>query len=884
MRRREEVVRGLFTRQTIALTLAVAFVGSLMVDSFVNIMPGLVSEFYRLAAGLVATILGARFSIRVFDRLRHDFPIRASAWRFLSLATLIWGAGWITYGTLRFGFHMESAQIVTRWFEVTAALMAASGMALLMYSWPITGRMRLLLDSVIATSSVAVLSWYFVITPVWHATPGTTMHKALAIFEPTACTILLFAAIVLLIVASGVKRMTASVTILGVSGLALGLSGIIDMIVAKAPWIGQLELNRFLAPWGWMCLALAAKWWSDEQETARDAKSELRQTLKPLSAMSISGPYAVAVLSFGLVAVRELQERGHVSGAIFYMGATLMSLIVLRQVLTLVDNQKLGVQLAEFNQGLEFTIDRRTKQLQSLYSLAKAIGNSLDLEGVIKNSTDHAMHALHADAYILNLTPFAFSAHARVGQIVRQAGLEENKWILDQLNILETPWAASFGTLHDPTFARHGKYCIAPVLFKGRGYGWLCMIRWEEGFDKSEASLLESIGIEVGTALENARLYEIARQMADVDPVSGLLNHRAAQERFDFAFRYAKEQKEPVSVLMIDVNNFKFFNDTYGHLAGDHVLKSVAKILRESCRPHDVPARYGGDEFLVVLPNTTLARAEELVESIQQRVAREGYPEPGSDRVIPYALSIGSAAYPEEATSRHELLSIADKNMYQAKRAASGGAPSARRSTVRNSDASPDGFDLLDSMITAVDNKDYYTRAHSEEVTEYALWIAHELGLSEEAMKTIRIAGLLHDVGKIGIPDEILRKPGHLTDEEFEVMRQHPVVGAFMVSNIPGLGDIVPGVKHHHERFDGKGYPDRLAGEAIPLLARILSVPDAFSAMTTDRPYRKGMDWRTAFTKIDEGSGTQFDPVIVAAFGRALERRKPAQQEIARAA
>jgi putative nucleotidyltransferase with HDIG domain len=176
-------------------------------------------------------------------------------------------------------------------------------------------------------------------------------------------------------------------------------------------------------------------------------------------------------------------------------------------------------------------------------------------------------------------------------------------------------------------------------------------------------------------------------------------------------------------------------------------------------------------------------------------------------------------------------------------------------------------------MITAIDHKDHYTRRHSEEVTEYALWIAEELGLSEEQKHALRLGGLLHDVGKIGIPDSVLLKPGLLTAEEYEAMKQHTVLGAVMLAALPEMEKIVPLARSHHERWDGQGYPDGLAGEQIPLLARILAVADAFSAMTTDRPYRKGMDVPAALTELQRHRGTQFDPAIVDVFVAAVQKR-----------
>lgn len=181
-------------------------------------------------------------------------------------------------------------------------------------------------------------------------------------------------------------------------------------------------------------------------------------------------------------------------------------------------------------------------------------------------------------------------------------------------------------------------------------------------------------------------------------------------------------------------------------------------------------------------------------------------------------------------------------------------------------------FEVLDALITAVDNKDHYTRKHSEDVTEYALWIAAELGLPEETMRTLRIGGLLHDVGKIGVPDEILRKPGRLTPEEFENMKRHPRLGELIVGGIPGMESILDVVRSHHERWDGKGYPDQLSGEQIPFMGRLLAVADAFSAMTTDRPYRKGLAFDAALEEIRANIGTQFDPIMAEAFLSAFEK------------
>jgi putative nucleotidyltransferase with HDIG domain len=176
-------------------------------------------------------------------------------------------------------------------------------------------------------------------------------------------------------------------------------------------------------------------------------------------------------------------------------------------------------------------------------------------------------------------------------------------------------------------------------------------------------------------------------------------------------------------------------------------------------------------------------------------------------------------------------------------------------------------------MVTSVDNKDKYTRQHSEDVCKYALWLAQELRLSDETMRLIRIGAMLHDVGKIGVPAEILRKPGHLTDEEYEAIKQHPSLGAMIVGAVPGMEGIVDAVRYHHERWDGKGYPDKLAGTDIPMIGRIMAVADAFSAMTTNRTYRAGMEWGKAVSEIAKGAGTQFDPLMARAFCNVVRWR-----------
>jgi diguanylate cyclase (GGDEF)-like protein/putative nucleotidyltransferase with HDIG domain len=333
---------------------------------------------------------------------------------------------------------------------------------------------------------------------------------------------------------------------------------------------------------------------------------------------------------------------------------------------------------------------------------------------------------------------------------------------------------------------------------------------------------------------------------------------------------------------MMDLNDFKFFNDTYGHPVGDRVLQSVARTLHSVRRDTDILGRYGGDEFIAILPGTDGAGGRRFAERLRAHMAQNGFcndegSTPGSS--IPIVMSCGVASFPADSDNHHELVAMADANLYQAKLSQAGIETTSEvgrsRCRLRTDGGS---FEFLEGLVAAVDNKDAYTRRHSEDVTEFALWIADELGFAEEAMHTIRVGGLLHDVGKIGVPDGILRKPGALSKEEFEVVKRHPVLGALIVSGIPDMAPIVDIVRSHHERWDGKGYPDGLCGENIPLLGRLMAVADAFSAMTTTRPYRLAMSWDVALREIEAGSGIQFDPHMTQAFLQAADKRRHAER------
>jgi diguanylate cyclase (GGDEF)-like protein len=354
----------------------------------------------------------------------------------------------------------------------------------------------------------------------------------------------------------------------------------------------------------------------------------------------------------------------------------------------------------------------------------------------------------------------------------------------------------------------------------------------------------------------------------DRDTLTGTLNHGALVDRVAAGIERARADQVAIGVALIDIDNFRSLNETYGHDAGDQALLTVVDVLRESL-PDDVEfGRYGPDEFLVVAPAGSVHTMIDVLERMRSILVDRSLQFETSER-LPLTVSAGVCLFPDHADSVTALMTAMALTLQEAKASGGDAVRVAGRSTEPELETRT--FDVFQGLIFAVDTKDRYTKQHSEDVARYSVFLAQRLGLADEVIATIRVAGLLHDVGKIGIPDGILRKPGKLTAEEYAIVKQHVALGDMIVRDLPDIDVVRGGVRHHHERWDGDGYLDQLAGEEIPLVARILAVGDAFSAMTTTRPYRKALGIDEALRRLEDAAGTQLEERLVALFVDGIE-------------
>lgn len=412
-----------------------------------------------------------------------------------------------------------------------------------------------------------------------------------------------------------------------------------------------------------------------------------------------------------------------------------------------------------------------------------------------------------------------------------------------------------------------------PLKTKARTLGAMCAFSHERlDLPPEELRLLDTLAGQICIAIENAQLLEKLSELSETDALTGLYNRRTFYAMLETEISHSGKLGHPFSLVMLDLDGFKTYNDRFGHTAGDAALKSFAAALKSALRKSDVAFRYGGDEFTLILPGTESLKARSIIDRIRSRWTQTPYAH-YSGAETPIRFSAGIAQYPDDTESLDGLIFLADTALFLAKR--EGGYQSMTASEVGTLPSDVLGTATLEqvfALASMVDSRSPYLDGHSKRVAIIAGAVGNALGLDEELLSQLHTAALLHDIGKIGIPDTILGKPDSLTKDEKHVIDKHPAEGARILSHVMDLSAILPYVKHHHEWYDGSGYPDKLKGEEIPLLARILTVADSYDTMTTPLPHKKAMSHNEAVEELKRYSGMQFDPDVVEAFRRSVNR------------
>jgi diguanylate cyclase (GGDEF)-like protein/putative nucleotidyltransferase with HDIG domain len=360
---------------------------------------------------------------------------------------------------------------------------------------------------------------------------------------------------------------------------------------------------------------------------------------------------------------------------------------------------------------------------------------------------------------------------------------------------------------------------------------------------------------------------EEAERRSRTDPLTALANRRHVFDVYEVEVARAEREGTSIGFVMADVDRFKSFNDRYGHLAGDRILVELGRRLETTARGYDLVARWGGEEFCVLAPGV---ETEEALRGLAERVRRavSAAPIDGHDVTV----SVGAVRTTDVLRDIDAVADAADRALYSAKRRGRDQVRLYADLTVEDFVAEePEAIRLAQALATAASVREGMPALHCQQVADLSAAVAAELGLSDAMVMRCRIGGWLHDVGKSVIPDQILGKRGDLTEDEWQVMRNHTVIGDEIVRRIAGLGEAAPAIRAHHERFDGTGYPDGLAGNAIPIEARIVAAADAYSAITSDRVYSRGRARAEAIVELRSVAGRHLDPAVVEALVAVLD-------------
>jgi diguanylate cyclase (GGDEF)-like protein len=535
----------------------------------------------------------------------------------------------------------------------------------------------------------------------------------------------------------------------------------------------------------------------------------------------------------------------------------------------------------------EIALEQYIRELTMLNNVAKSLSESVSLNVLLRGALDSVLECMDLPIgalYLVDQLSGELVVYTHKGSSYEftramdriPLGTSIIGKAVETKQVLFTKDAAQdkgVADSHKPYLEAENIRCFICVPLKSRGR-IVGVIKAGTGrprdFSNADIRLLEILGGQIGVAIEHARLLEEMSRLSNIDSLTGLYNRRRFFEILELEISRSRRYGRHFCVVMMDIDGFKKYNDKFGHTSGDRLLETFAQILKSGSRNSDITCRYGGDEFAIMLPSADAERATIIAERIismllqvheVQYIASECH----------LGLSAGIAEFPGTAETADGLVFLADCALYDAKR--QGGKKARLVSDMRVFPAEALNIATIgevSALAATVDARDSLTYGHSNRVAAVSEIIGKAIGMPERELTELHSAAVLHDIGKIGIPDSILAKPGKPTKHEWEVLKEHAVNGSKIVAHIKDLSGLIPMILHHHEWYNGKGYPDKLRGENIPLGARIISIADAYDTMTTLRPYRKSLVKNEAIEELKRCSGTQFDPKLTELFCRAI--------------
>ena len=428
----------------------------------------------------------------------------------------------------------------------------------------------------------------------------------------------------------------------------------------------------------------------------------------------------------------------------------------------------------------------------------------------------------------------------------------------------------------------------------------------EDAFLPQDRLIMNTLADLLATALHNAFVFQKLQQQSITDGLTGIKTRRFFFETLSSELKRASRSGRPISVVLMDLDKFKGVNDTKGHLEGDLVLARVGRLLEQKCRQSNVVARYGGDEFIILMPETGVEQALILAERLRLWIAQD-------PALVEHHItgSFGVGSFPVHGFSMEDIVRVADAGMYVSKHKggdrvstaeeiAEGETTAVRRRMIsgyiegflQREHTGPEHLeeliatlkkmlgegennallrDAMETLTSAAESREQYSSGHGEMVARYSEIIARALNLPPEEIADLSFAARVHDVGKIFVPERILNKPGPLTEDEHYLLKWHARVGGEILATLPEGKKLQEAVHHHHESFDGGGYPDGLRGDKIPLWARIMAITDAYVNMTSERSYAAAKTSEQALEELEKMSGTRYDGMLVRILLRALK-------------